>query len=323
MIYEFLRDASRWSLIEVLRWHAEKTPQSPFLQLVGHEEISFAELFERAERIATFLSDLGVRKDDHVVLFLQNSEDYVSAWFGLARLNAVPVLLNSELTGTFLQHQLRDSGAKLAIVDGRQLSALEEVASDLGRLETLVLTEKIQRQTPVSASFAVEQLDRWRESARWKGPLPKPSDIGSIMYTSGTTGPSKGVLMPHAHCYLFGLGSLDNLGLTSDDRYYVTLPLYHANGLLMQLGGALIAGARVILRKSFSASSWLEDVRRYEVTVTNTLGVTAPFVFAQPVTQHDRSQQPAARHGEPLTLIRWLKFGGSVLALRRWFPGSG
>jgi crotonobetaine/carnitine-CoA ligase len=62
------------------------------------------------------------------------------------------------------------------------------------------------------------------------------------MYTSGTSGPSKGVLMPHAHCYLYGLGAIDALQLTPEDRYYIVLPLFHANGLLMQLGAALIAG---------------------------------------------------------------------------------
>lgn len=291
MIYESLRDPSRWSLIEVLQWHADRTPDATFLQVVGAGKIGFADLFQRAERVATYLSDLDVGKDDPVVLFLQSGEDFVAAWFGLSRLNAIPVLLNTELKGAFLRHQLNDSGAKIAIADATQLAAIVGIAPELECLETVLLTDRNGRDIPVEAPFAISAFTRWQEHDRWDGPLPHSRDIGSIMYTSGTTGPSKGVRMPNAHCYLFGLGAVDNLGLTSDDRYYITLPLYHANGLLMQLGGALIAGARAILRTNFSASAWLDDVRRHEATVTNTLGVTAPFIFAQPASSKDRDHR--------------------------------
>src|SRR3546814_12143077 len=65
----------------------------------------------------------------------------------------------------------------------------------------------------------------------YEGPLPDACDLACIMYTSGTTGAPKGVLMPHAHCFLFGLGVIDNLGVGPDDHYYICLPFSHANGL--------------------------------------------------------------------------------------------
>ncbi|MDO9441274.1 MAG: AMP-binding protein, partial [Beijerinckiaceae bacterium] len=122
-------------------------------------------------------------------------------------------------------------------------------------------------------------------------PLPAPTDIACIMYTSGTTGAPKGVLMPHAHCYLFGLGIIDNLGLGPDDHYYICLPLYHANGLLMQFGAALIAGAPATIRERFSASAWLSDIQRCGATITNSLGAISAFVLAQPATAGDRNHK--------------------------------
>ena len=121
-----------------------------------------------------------------------------------------------------------------------------------------------------------------------EGPSPRASDTACIMYTSGTTGPSKGVLMPHAHCYLFGLGGVDSLGVTDADRYYVCMPLFHANGLFMQLGATIIAGATAVLRVRFSASAWLGDIRAAHCTVTNLLGTMTQFVLAQPEQASDR-----------------------------------
>jgi carnitine-CoA ligase len=108
------------------------------------------------------------------------------------------------------------------------------------------------------------------------------------MYTSGTSGPSKGVLMPHAHCTLYGIGSIKCLQLAAGDRFYICLPLFHANGLLMQLGATISAGIPAFIRRRFSAKRWLEDIRTHRLTVTNLIGTTSGFVVAQPPTPQDR-----------------------------------
>jgi crotonobetaine/carnitine-CoA ligase len=94
--------------------------------------------------------------------------------------------------------------------------------------------------------------------------------------------------MPHAHCTLYGIGTIEALQLQPDDRYYIVLPLFHANGLLMQLVAALLVGIPAIVRPKFSASAWLGDIRAHRATVTNTLGVLGAFILAQPSTPDDR-----------------------------------
>jgi crotonobetaine/carnitine-CoA ligase len=201
-------------------------------------------------------------------VLLPNGLDFVRLWLGLGRLGAVVVPVNTALTGDFLAHQLRDSGARAVVAAGPMAAAVAEVLAEVPRL-------------------AVLDLDGWERAAEHDGPLPRARDTACVMYTSGTTGPSKGVLMPHAHCHLFGLGTIEALGLTEADRYYVTMPLFHANGLFMQLGATIIAGASAVLRGRFSASAWLSDVRERGCTVTNLLGAMTSFVIAQPPTDHD------------------------------------
>ena len=123
--------------------------------------------------------------------------------------------------------------------------------------------------------------------------------------------------MPHAHCYLFGLGSIESLGLTADDRYYVTMPLFRANGLFMQLYATLIAGASAVLRQRFSASAWLAEVREHGCTVTNLLGAMSQFVIAQPASARTATT-PCGWSAPCPTLPRTSVRGGSVSASPRW-----
>ena len=118
---------------------------------------------------------------------------------------------------------------------------------------------------------------------------PTPQDVCTIMYTSGTTGPSKGVLMPQAHCYLFGLGTMQAMSLTPDDHYYLCMPMFHANGLFMQAYACLVAGCSATVVKRFSVSNWLDDVIACGATATNALGVMPEFIFRSPASDRDRA----------------------------------
>ena len=114
-------------------------------------------------------------------------------------------------------------------------------------------------------------------------------DIAAILFTSGTTGPSKGALLPHGHLYLNAKLYIDGLGVTAQDVIYCCLPLFHLNALTLQLYCALIVGCRIVIARAFSASAWLADIRRAGATVTNLLGTMTEFVLGQPQTPVTRT----------------------------------
>ena len=116
----------------------------------------------------------------------------------------------------------------------------------------------------------------------------RPEDICTIMYTSGTTGPAKGVVMPQGHCYLFALGTIAAMELTSKDRYFCCMPLFHANGLFMQAYASLLSGASCHVTKRFSVTDWLSIVREELITVTNALGVMPEFIYRSPESALDQ-----------------------------------
>lgn len=281
-----LHDTTAWTLPQALANQAQRQADATWITMAdGGESITFGEAYGDARKAAGFLASLAVQAGDRVAVLLPGGLEFVRAWMGLGYLGATAVLLNTELRGAFLLHQLNNCGASLAIVDDSLLPAVEALLSELKSLRRILVVGATGGH--VSSGIMCLPWADWRLARLHEGAAPLPQDIACVMYTSGTSGPAKGVLMPHAHCYIYGLGSIEALELHNADRYYIVLPLFHANGLLMQLGATLIVGMQAVVRHRFSASSWLSDIRRHGATVTNTLGVLGAFIIAQPPTPED------------------------------------
>jgi len=287
--YSGFDDPARWVLPAVLREHALARPEAPWITTIEGEQCSFGEAWLDVRRAATWFAAQGVKPGDRVAVMLPNTLDFVRTWLGLGTLGAVAVLLNTELRGAFLQHQLHNCGARLAVVGDALVPAVAQAAVAAPELREIAISgdatgAELGRLAPLSWQGA----GGWAGRKPHEGPLPRAEDSFCIMYTSGTSGPAKGVLMPHAHCTLYGIGEIEALQLGDDDRFYITLPLFHANGLLMQLAATLLAGIPAIVRARFSAGAWLADIRRHGATATNTLGALGAFITAQPPTPRDR-----------------------------------
>lgn len=288
-VFSGLHDPARWVLPDVLTEAAAKSPDAEWLTDSAGQRMTFAGAESSARTAAGFFHGLGIRRDDRVGMLMFNGCDFVRAWLGLGKLAATAVLLNTELRGGFLHHQITDSGIACLLIDAELYTVLRDIAAEIPTLKTVVVAGPLP-----PADCAGWRTLSWQDylaAPEWDGPGPKFADLACIMYTSGTTGPSKGVMMPHAHCTLYGVGSARCMALTADDRYYVSLPLFHANGLLIQLGATLLMGIPAFIRSRFSASRWLPDIRDNRCTVTNLLGSTVAFVLAQPSGDGDQTHR--------------------------------
>jgi crotonobetaine/carnitine-CoA ligase len=285
-MYSAIDNPHNWVLPLVLEEQALRYGDHPLVAMVGEQSLSYRQLRDQAACVASQLADAGVGPGDHIAVMLPNGLDLLRIWAGIGRARAVAIMINPELTQSFLAHPLRDSRPKLLIVHADYLSRIESLAPIVG-IERIMVAGCARR--PLAEAYLA--FDDWASFPPTDAPFPLASDLACVMYTSGTTGAPKGVLMPHAHCFLLGLGVVDNLGVTAEDHYYITLPLSHANGLFMQFGGTLIAGARATLRERFSASAWLDDVRGTGATLSHSLGVISAFVLAQPESRFDKDHR--------------------------------
>jgi carnitine-CoA ligase len=291
---------SRWTLVDVVQRQAERLGETEFLNLEG-DSLSFAQLQTRSDQAATALAGLGVRPGDRVLALATNSLEFIVAMIATHKRRAVFTPINTELKGAFLEHQITNSEPTLVLVDVELLAAFANVdTSGLdGPAHTVVLGLGSGAEAPAPPpALAHSTVTTWErllagvETDPAAVLQPEPSDVCTIMYTSGTTGPSKGVLLPQAHLVLFAIGSANALDLQEGtDRWFTCMPFFHANGLFMQIYAGLMAGVPATVVKRFSVTSWLEQVIASGATVTNALGVMPEFIFRQPPDPRDRDHK--------------------------------
>ena len=291
-------DRNEWIFSRVLERRAVTHGDRPFLQFMDEPAWSYAEVNRGVNRIAHGLLRLGVERGDRVLIMLPNVIEYMLIWWAANRIGAIEVSVNNAYKGYFLEHLVNNSGGKLMVVAGEFVDRLQASEAKLPHLETLVV-------------FGTGEIPTFRRlSVRGFEELPSPRDdppgielshrdLCAITYTSGTTGPSKGVMMPNAQCHLFAECPRNLTRLSEEDVYFVATPLYHANAPLMQVYPSLLAGARAVVCPRFSASEWVAQIRRAGATVTNLLGVMMDFIFRQPPRGDDRDHRLRLVLGQP------------------------
>jgi crotonobetaine/carnitine-CoA ligase len=273
----------------VLSHQAKHRPDSPALQWEGERPLTYKELYDSCLRLGGGLQNLGVEKGDKVLIMLPNSLEIVMSWLSINLLGGVEVPINIHYKGNFLTHEANGCQARVAIVHEDYLDRFVDVSQHLQHLTDIILVGK-NDQTLVGLKMGWK-IHPWEKVAGYHSIITPAEvnyyDTAAIMYTSGTTGPSKGVEMPYALAWVFAQAIIDIADLIKNDVYYVCLPLFHANAQFMQVLPAFMVGARVSLWPRFSATQWLNQVRACGGTVTNTLGVMSEFIYRQPVRDTD------------------------------------
>lgn len=276
-------DKTDWVVGKTLARQARERGDQPFIQFEDDKPYTYAEAHRAANAMGNAFAGIGVGRDEQVILMLHNRLEYVWCWLGIMRLGAAAVAVNTAYRGRFLTHVMTNTKSRYAVIEPEFLSWVAEIEDTVPDLQRVYVMGGPPADAPAFRRVEV------RDFAELEGASDADidvdvtyRDIGTVMFTSGTTGPSKAVLMPHGHLHLFGEAMRQSTALTHRDRYYTCMPLFHGQGLVMQTYGTMLVGASMVLTKTFSPSRWVEDIRKHDITVTNLLGVMNDFVLAQP-----------------------------------------
>lgn len=256
----------------------------------GDTSLSYSELRDLAARYAGSLSEVGIQKGDRIALMATNRLEFMPLFLACAWIGAISVPVNVAARGFQLQHMLSNCGARVLIIEADILHVLSEL--DPGKLSIervwVLDSEGEASTTTIQGSFPVEPLPAPGNAIH---PVPvAPQDALTILYTSGTTGLSKGVICPHAQFFWWGVYTGRQLGVVEGDVLHTPLPLFHTNAL-NSFFQALLHGASQVVERRFSVSGFWPAVAASGATVTYLLGAMVPMLLSRPLSQIERNHR--------------------------------
>ncbi len=293
-------DTTTWVLPEILKRRAAEHPDRDFLKFAAGDWISYGQVNADANRVANALISRGVQPGESVSVMLPNCIEFLPVWFGILKAGAVMSSINTAYKGDFLAHTINLVDSKKLIIADTWLDRLNTIAPRLGTLEHVIVmatgapTEPAPKLSNEPLSALMEASDAEPEGIEYSW-----TDDARIMFTSGTTGLSKGVIKQHAADYFSGRGLLEGLRTLQgksleemkDETFFSCLPLFHSNAQVLTGYPALIAGARVAYVERFSSSQFWQQVVDAEATIFNSIGAVSYFIWNTPETELDRTNK--------------------------------
>ena len=283
-------------LTELLARRAAETPDRPQF-LFEDETWTCAQAVGEAWRAANGLrAHCGVEPGDYVSVWVPTSPDVLRAWFGTNAAGAVYAPLNLSARGGYLEHTMKIAETKVLIAHRGLVERL--VGLDLPYLETVVL---VGGEADVDLEWPTITLEQLLDGASEERPAVtvEPWDDLSLIYTSGTTGPSKGVKASHAAFWNYGNCFIAPF-VDESDRYLQPLPMFYTAGTGITYS-MLQAGGSLAYPKGFSSTTFWDDVRRFEATITIAIHGMVSFMLDQPVREDDADNPLRVVYMGPLT----------------------
>jgi fatty-acyl-CoA synthase len=265
---------------------------------------TYAEMDALANKVANWALGLGLQPGEAVALFMENRPEYVSFWYGLSKIGVVVGLINHNLTDKALAHCVNIADAKIILTGADQDEAVRS-ADGLFEGEPKVWSYGGQEGEDLVGALAAASDARPRRDQRAK---LRGKDLCLYVYTSGTTGLPKAARLTQARTQGMLRSFIAPCKITSRDRIYITLPLYHGTGGLCGVGQALMTGASIILRKRFSASQFWDDATDQGATAIVYIGELCRYLVNSPAHPKERAHTIRTGFGNGLRPDIWAEF---------------
>lgn len=246
------------------------------------EALTYSQLWHASLAVAGGLQQRGVTRGDRVLIMMESHVDHALVWFGTNLAGGVAVPVNTALRGEQLAYVINHSESTVVVTDDIYVERFERIAAEISEVRHVVV-----RGGSTTAAWHSSDLAELRSAVPAEPFVLHPWDDLGIMYTSGTTGHPKGVIVSQAQTY--GRMWPLNIGAPQlNDVTLVTLPIYHVIGQCRGLYNTLIALGTAVLEERFSASAFWDQCRTHGVTYAPLVGVMASYLLRQPPSDADR-----------------------------------
>ncbi len=287
-----------------IRAQAARIPDQVALRFED-ETVTYGAYDRAVNRVAARLRREGVAAGTPVAILAPNSPLFLIALGAVAKLGAIGALINTHVAGAGLAHVLRASGARAGVCAATALPALAAVAG--GHPVRFLADAPPGARLPPDA----RPLEGWRDGPEASEPdIPdvRGGDVFLYIYTSGTTGYPKPAIVRHLRFTMGGITLAGLLGVEAGETIYAPLPLYHGESLFVGFAPAFRSGGAFASRRGFSASAFLDDVRRHEAVAFVYVGELCRYLLRLPPSPRDRDHRLRVAAGAGLRPDIWTAF---------------
>jgi crotonobetaine/carnitine-CoA ligase len=291
-----------------LRQRAEHGGDKVALEVCGAIR-TYADLDDISDVVGSGFAALGLAPGEHVALMMANSIENVESWFGLTKAGLVEVPIHTASRGAALEHIVHHADSRAIVIDEEYLPHLAAVADRLPRLEHVVVNGSVPAAPDLPGRLTVHDL----AGVRGGGRLPdlrhqRPRDTCTILHSSGTTGPPKGVVLSHEAVLHLTRHLVWLMDYTADDRLFTTFPLFHNNAKFTSVTAAMECGGSLVMERRFSASGFWDHARAKGITAFNYMGALLMMLFKQPERPDDADNPLRIAFGAPCPVEIWEPF---------------
>jgi carnitine-CoA ligase len=266
----------------------EECPDDVFLDFSGQTS-TYAQVARLIGQTASLFEERGVGPGDRVITLLDNNLDAVVTFFAATRLGAIAVPVNTAYRGEFLRHQVADAGARIVVAERHYTDRLLQVRDGVPAMRTLLYREQGAGFTPDHGDDGDDGLEliplqpaRQQMEEKLRAPVAKPSDLSCLIYTAGTTGPSKGCMISHNYAVHVSRQYLEVTGRRTENRTWTPLPLFHFNAWTCTLFTTAILRSSASIAPRFSLSGFWPEIERSGATMTSLLGTMISLIANAP-----------------------------------------
>ncbi|MEH7276586.1 AMP-binding protein [Neobacillus vireti] len=283
---------------KIVEHRAAIKPYDRFVRF-DDQDLTYDQLNRGGNKVANMIASLGLSKKQTCAVMLPNSPEFLATWLGLSRLGVIEVPINTAFRGDLLTYILNKAECKAIVISSQWVERINQISHELTHLQHVIIVGDDYEAIDLQLDY-----HSYRGLFASANDVPvdvkvEPKDTALILFTSGTTGPSKGVILSHTATFSVAKTACELMKYEPEDRLFTAFPLFHVNARYTSVLVALLVGCDVVLHSRFSASRFWDIMRREQVTAFNFMGSLLTMLMKQPERSNDADNLVKKAFGAP------------------------